>query len=216
MLSKVMQLEAVKQKNAFVSVLILLAVIVLVVNAEALINHRDLREVISALSAVLMVGGVPLLAVLLGGSAGTGLRGQSARSAEEMLPFSPVRKVFGAYLTSLVYLLALGAALIAAGFMLSDATVLESIEVPVFLVPAMSLLLHLFSFLFCYWMGQPFFGGGLALLLAGAEGFMLFVLYSLRWIPNYGNATAKHLSKWMVVCALLRRRGRNHRARDSC
>lgn len=203
MLSKVMQLEAAKQKNAFVSVLVILAVTILVVNAEALINHRDLREVMSALSAVLMAVGVPLLAVLLGGSAGTGLRGQAVRSAEEMLPFSPVRKVFGAYLTSLAYLLALGTALVSTGLALSNSGVLEAIEVPVFLIPIMSVLLHLFSFLFCYWLGQPFFGGGLALLLAGAEGFLLFILYSLRWIPEYGNTSAEHFAKWMVavLCA---------------
>jgi hypothetical protein len=203
MLSKVMQLEAVKQKNAFVSILIILAVTILVVNAEALINHRNLREVLSALAAVLMVAGVPLLAVLLGGSAGTGLRGQTARSAEEMLPFSPVRKVLGAYLTSLLYLAAAGSALTAAGFALSDAGVLESIDVPVFLIPAMSALLHLFSFLFCYWLGQPFFGGGLALLLAGAEGYLLFVQYNLRWIHGiYGTSLAEAFTASMVVSLL--------------
>src|SRR6185312_7769330 len=110
--------------------------------------------------------------------AGSHLRAESIRSAEEPLAFSPIQKVFGAYLTSLFYVF-IGSifffgltavtvhSLPTVNFSLANMIDSESIQLQTILL--MVLQFHLLAFLFAYWINQAVAGFTVAAIIVGSE-----------------------------------------------
>ncbi len=188
MTGAILYLEASKQRNTFGSAMILIGLTVILANVEGLLLQRDLLEVTSAVAQILLVCAVPMLAMLLGASAGVSLRTSLNRNAEEPLPFPPVRKLLGAYIVSLAYLLEATTVLAIlnyftgtfSSFWLSN----WKTEFHIALVALPKL--HLLCFLLSYWLRQPALGAGLALAMITVELYGLWLLSGVFQFPYYG------------------------------
>ncbi len=121
-----------------------------------------------------------ILAVLLGVQSGVNLSREPQRSTEEMLPVHPVKKVLGAWFASFLYLSFLGVP-----FFLLAMTGRQDYARYSYWAEGLGLLavavgaihLHLRSFLFSYWLQQPLLGGGLAVLFAAGDLYLVGNLF---------------------------------------
>ncbi len=132
------------------------------------------------------IGGVPLLTVVFGASAGAGLRTEPTASAEAPLPLSPGRKLSGAFaaaaagwtaITATVAVLALAFASRMPARVLDRPGAGWTAGLPI--AAGLALLLLLNSFAFSYAFRQGLLGGllglALGLLTAGGIGFGVVV-----------------------------------------
>jgi hypothetical protein len=186
MFTDVIRLEFVKQRKAFLSVIFFGAIFLLFVIAESLTNNRNVLEVLGDIIGYFALMGMPALLILTGPVAAAQLRSESARNAEEPLPISPIQKVFGTYLTNLIYLLIgffffLIITLIFhpihdfdLGFSLlrRDNAILVEIVLLAF-------QFHLLAFLFAYWINQTILGTAMAGLIIGSEILIVLLVDKL-------------------------------------
>ena len=189
MFANVVRLELIKQRRSFLSGLFLAIIFLFFIFIDSLIHSRNLLEVLRDIIGYFAVFGIASLLILTGPVAGAQLRSESVRNAEEPFPFSPTQKVFGAYLTSFVYVLAgsiffFGLVLALNSLSLLDLTLTtligwhHAIRPEVFV--ALVLQFHLLSFLFAYWINQTVLGTALAGLVVGSEVVILLQAYELK------------------------------------
>jgi hypothetical protein len=193
MFANVVRLEFTKQRRAFLSVIFLAITFLFFIFVDSLIHSRNLLEVYRDIIGYFAIFGVAGLIILTGPVAGAQLRSEAVRNAEDSLPFSPTQKVFGAYLTSLIYVLVGSIFFLAFLFALNSLNVVDltldtiiswhyRIRPEVFLL--LVLQFHLLSFLFAYWINQSVIGIALAGLVVGSEIIILLqanVLTDVYW-----------------------------------
>jgi hypothetical protein len=209
MFSKIAALEFGKQKKSFLGWLLVFGLTMIVVNLEGLARHRNLAEAFSAVLAITIVGGIPLLAILFGVSAAAGLREDAARKAEEMLPFSPGQRVFGAYFTSLSYFLLTCAFLALLGFAFGSGSHFKELPdsfqrtAPAF--PLLMIHLHVLSFVLTYWIKNSIFSAGLAAILVGSETYLfwcLVKLFGMRHVAGFPPSIERQLYWCLFLVAV--------------
>lgn len=183
MFASIIRLEFAKQRRAFLSGIFVAAIFLLFILAESLMRSRNVIEVLRDIMGYFALLGMPALLILTGPIAASQLRSDSIRNAEEPLPFSPAQKVFGAYLTSLFYLL-IGSLLFTGGALALNS--IKTVDLP--LSPAFILLailqIHLLAFLFTYWVNQAILGTALATLIVGIEIMSLLQAEILSHVFN--------------------------------
>ncbi len=189
MFANVVRLELIKQRKSFLSGLFLAIIFLFFIFVDSLIHSRNILEVLRDIIGYFAVFGISGLLILTGPVAGAHLRSESVRNAEEPFPFSPVQKVFGAYLTSLFYVLIgsiffFGLVVALNSFSLLDLTLTTLIGWHHAIRPEVFILLilqfHLLSFLFAYWINQTVLGTALAGLVVGSEIVILLQAYVLK------------------------------------
>ncbi len=193
MFANVVRLELIKQRKAFLSGLFLAIIFLFFIFIDSLIHNRNILEVLRDIIGYFAVFGIAGLLILTGPVAGAQLRSESVRNAEEPFPFSPAQRVFGAYLTSLFYVLIgsiffFGMVLALNSLSLLDLTLTTLISWHHAIRPEVFVLLvlqfHLLSFLFAYWINQTVLGTALAGLVVGSEVIILlqaYVLTDIYW-----------------------------------
>jgi hypothetical protein len=184
--TNVIRLEFAKQRKGFLSVIFFGAIFLLFVFAESLLNNRNIFEVLNDIIGIFALMAMPALLILTGPAAAAHLRSESVRGAEEPLPFTPIKKVFGAYLTNLIYLLIAFVFLFGLTLLFhplhdvdlsfSRSDIRENLVAIIFL----ALQFHLLAFLFAYWINQPFLGTALAVLIIGAQILILLLVKTLN------------------------------------
>jgi len=203
MFANVVRLEFTKQRKAFLSVLFLAVIFLFFIFVDSVIHSRNVLEVLRDIIGYFAFLGIAGLLILMGPIAGAQLRLESIRSAEEPLPFSPIKRVFGAYLTSLFYVLigsifflVLATALNSfstIGLTLSLMTNQRSTHIEVILL--LIVQFHLLAFLFAYWINQAIAGAAMAALIIGSEIAILLQIRILRdvfWL-SYSE------SSWLIL-----------------
>jgi hypothetical protein len=129
---------------------------------------------------------IPVLAAIIGATCGAALRRDPQKSAEEPLPARPLSRVAGAFVASLIYFIAL--ALIVPTLMATDQAIQLVLRNP--LMPSMgttffwwivigALHLHLLSFILAYWLKQPIWAAGLAMVVGICE-----IVLPIRQVAN--------------------------------
>jgi hypothetical protein len=145
--------------------------------------------------------GIPVLAIFTGPMAATQLRSEPNRSAEEPLPFSPIQKVFGAYITNLGFLLAGSAMFLAAAQLFGS---LKSIEFSPTVILLAVLQFHLLSFLFSYWLNQPVLGTALAASIIAIEAYIYNQSEILQWFSkSFSFTTASSFMFWVTSAGVI-------------
>ena len=133
---------------------------------------------------------IPVLASIIGATCGAALRREPQKSAEEPLPARPLSRVGGAYVASLIYFVAL--ALVIPLLMATDQAIQLIYQNP--LMPSMgstffwwivigALHLHLLSFILGYWLKQPIWAAGLAMVAGVCEIVLPIRLVASMHIP---------------------------------
>jgi hypothetical protein len=182
MFANVVRLEFTKQRKVFLSTIFLAIVFLFFIFIDSVIHSRSILDVLRDIIGYFALFGIAGLIILTGPVAGAQLRSEFVRNAEEPLPFSPTQRVFGAYLTSLFYVLIgsiffFGLVLALNSFSnwgLTLSTIIGwygAIRPEVFW--ALVLQFHLLSFLFAYWINQTVLGTALAGLVVGSEAVVL-------------------------------------------
>jgi hypothetical protein len=195
MFADVINLEFKKQRKVFLSGLLLAGIVLFFIFAESIIRHRDFLEVFRDIIPFFALYGIAGLMILIGPVAGSQLRAESIRNAEEPLPFSPVQKVFGAYSTSLFYvligtLLFCGLVPLVNSFSTIDLSLLE-----LGIVLMMAVQFHLLAFLSAYWINQAIGGVGVAALIVGSEIGVLILIRMLRDVFMFSYRE----SSWLIL-----------------
>jgi len=173
MFGRVFALEMRKQRKASLSVLL---VMILAVAGTVIFVSQGRWSVAEAYLGAMTfcVIGLPLIGSVLGASAAMGIRNQNVRDSEEMLPSTPARKVFGAYLASALYFL--GIVLLVFAFYPSGRNEVGWIGLA---LP----YLHFLAFAITYALKLPVLGAGLAVILVAVETFFTgaFIRISLAF-----------------------------------
>lgn len=204
MLKNVISLEARKQRSTFLSA-ILIPVLGITLITVVICSYPVFTffEAFQGTILYFTVIGVPLLAVLLAGTAGTGLRREPQRSAEDFLPVPPWMKVLGSYLTSLLFFLFVATPLVLLCLRICDAKTISDVHSQIFgsvwffFWPLYLLKLHAISFAFSYWWKHPVLAGGIALLMVLTEGLLLEYLVSHKQGMRYVLALF-FVSLWII------------------
>ena len=170
MFRRVFALELRKQRKASLSVLLVMILGVLGTSFVVARGRWSFAE--AYLGAITFcVIALPLIAAVLGASAAMGIRNQNVRDSEEALPSAPAGKVFGAYLASVIYFLAI--VLVVFALYPSGKVELKWIWLA---VP----YLHFLAFALTYSLKLPVLGAGLAVILIGLDAFFIG-----SFIPNF-------------------------------
>lgn len=203
MFANVVRLEFSKQRKVFLSGLLLAIVVLFFIFAESTIRNRNFLETFRDIIGYLALIGIAGLVILMGPIAGSQLRTESIRSAEEPLPFSPTQKVFGAYLTSLFYVL------IGCIFFFAIVAVLKSFldlystlsliidqqSVDLKIILLLVLQFHLLAFVFAYWINQAVAGTAVAAVIVGSEVGILLLIRILRDVFWFSYKE----SSWLII-----------------
>ncbi len=145
--------------------------------------------------------GLPLIGAIVGASAAMGIRNQSVRDSEEMLPSNPAEKVFGAYVAGAIYFL---------GIVLMVFAMYPSWTMELTWFALALLYLHFLAFSITYALKLPVLGAGLAVILVGLDTFFMAsfsriaVLSPLSTVPFWLASTipvwvAGALGLWMLA-----------------
>ncbi|MCI0447972.1 hypothetical protein L0152_32735 [bacterium] len=126
-------------------------------------------ETLESFAVMLQLFGIPFFGLLLGAGAGATLR-SSGRKAEEDIPLPATKRIFAAYIASLIYLSILTLILFAI-VTLSSIFLVDDLQ-PYFLMITV-LPLHSAAFVFSYWFSQSLIGGIAAIIATGASAFVL-------------------------------------------
>ncbi len=179
MFRRILALELRKQRKASLSILL---VVVLGILGTTFIVAQGTWSFAEAYlgSMTFCLYGLPLIGAVLGASAAMGIRNQSIRDSEEMLPSNPARKVFAAYLTSAGYFLAID--LMVFALYPSSSTLLFWIELALVALA----YLHFLAFAITYALKLPVLGAGLAVILVGLDTFFTisFVQTTIMYPPG--------------------------------
>lgn len=152
--------------------------------------------------------GLPGIAALFGGASGAGLRAEPDHSAEEVLPLSPERRVFGAFAANSLYVLALGLLVLAVSFVASPGWRMAVLTVKwesipfaraLFALTLFTLVYTLAVSLICaYVLRHGILGGLLGILTGGGSVFCLACGWTLE--ARYGIQAP---FGWLGVLAVL-------------
>jgi hypothetical protein len=180
MLIQIIRLELAKHKRSAISmVIIVLLSFVLIQFMPSFIKGYADYDVVGAGMTVLVVFGIPVLALAMGAMHAAALRREPEKSVEEALPVSPGRKLMGSYLASLFYFvgIALPFMLLYPSFIRVSAFGHMMDNIFALLISSSwwlaLLLLHLQAFALTYWLKQPIMGGGLAGIAMVAQSTLM-------------------------------------------
>lgn len=186
MLSNVFVLEFSKQKRLFFSAAFVILFTFGLVALRQWMMNQDLRESLSDWIAILLIGGIPLVAAVFGIAAAMGIRKEPERSAEEVLPIPPFTRSAGAYLTSFLLLFAIGVPLLILGIAMNSLLVFGDygIERDIVMAATAVVYFHFLSFVLYYWIKDIF----LAVVLTALVMFAHYQLFGfLRYISDWYN-----------------------------
>lgn len=210
MLKTVLYLEFLKHRKTFVSIVLVAFLGVATASLISVLTGRwKLQEALVGSSAFLILC-LPFLAVLFGAQPALSLRRETEKTREEQLPVAPLVRVFAAYLVSLVYYAVDGCLIFQ---FMAYAPVYEAVYVwlhgiihsywPI----VMLLYIHFLAFAFTYCTKLPLLGGGMALIVAGVQGFLHNVIFSASdWFlsSHYGYSfwiLPSLLGAWLIGLA---------------
>jgi hypothetical protein len=187
-MKSLIRLESHKQSKTLLGLLLIVVITLTLVTASVSgFAGLPLGETFLSVTVMLQAIGIPFFGLLLGGSAGAALRG-SDRKAEEDIPVRPIKRVFAAYIVSLIYLSILVAILfVASKPMPYSPDVQGQFQVP--LIMMMLLPLHSAAFVFSYWLSQGLLGSVVSLIATVGPAYWLFIndyllLASLENVPQ--------------------------------
>ena len=211
MLANIIALELRKHRKSFFSTLFVIVVGVLGTAVfTSYMNRLSPHEAFVGAAAFLICG-LPLLTVMFGVQSAVSLRREAERSQEEVIPVSPITRVSGAYLTSLLFFLAVALPILG---LLGSAEVYNVVYIwlgSALLYPVLCLVLlihlHLLGFAISYWLNLPVLGGGLALILIVIDTFEKSVLIAVSrnlWFMGMGvEVPYKFIEIWMPGTTLM-------------
>jgi hypothetical protein len=168
------RLELRKQGKTFLGLLFIIVMCLTVVTASvSTFAGLQLGETFLSITVMLQAFGIPFFALLLGASAGAGLR-SAERKAEEDIPIPPTKRIFSSYITSLFYLIVLGVILLLASRPFYYSTFLQQ-DYKILFVALALLPLHSAAFVFSYWLGQALLGSVVAVITTAAPMYFLLI-----------------------------------------
>lgn len=178
-------LELRKNRLLFIGMAVTFAVSLPASSLVAVMRDAAAAKGLAAALVFWTLVGLPGLAVLFGASAGAGLRADGARSAESLLPVSPRRRVFAAFLAAFAHLWLVALLILLGSFVLSpgwfttlvtqDAWITTHPVVRSFFVVLIFALTYLLlmSFSLAYAVQHGIMGGMLGLVLGAAASLPL-------------------------------------------
>ncbi|HEY7160742.1 MAG TPA: hypothetical protein VH815_05755, partial [Acidobacteriota bacterium] len=175
------RLELRKQRKTFLSFLFVVIMCLTVVAANVSIFAKvSFPEIFDAFTATLQLFGLPLFGLLFGAGPGAALR-RSERKAEEDIPVPASKRVFAAYITSLIYLIVLSSILFAPSILSS---IFHIRELPPHILFISILPIHTASFVFSYLFSQALIGGIAAMTATGTFTFVIYLNHGL-FLPAF-------------------------------
>jgi hypothetical protein len=173
-MKSLVRLELHKQSNTLLGLLLIIVITLTLVTASvSMFAGLAWGETFLSVTVMLQAIGIPFFGLLLGGSAGAALR-SSDRKAEEDIPVRPIKRVFAAYIVSLIYLtIPVAILFLASKPLLYSADVQGQFQVP--LIMMMLLPLHSAAFAFSYWMGQGLLGSVVSVIATIGPAYALYL-----------------------------------------
>lgn len=170
--------------------------------------HHPAPQALQATLLFWTLIGLPGIAALFGGASGAGLRAEPDHSAEEVLPLSPERRVFGAFAANGLYVLTLALLVLAVSFVASPGWRMAVLTVKwesipfaraLFALTLFTLVYTLAVSLICaYVLRHGILGGLLGILTGGGSVFCLACGWTLE--ARYGIQAP---FGWLGVLAVL-------------
>ncbi len=172
-MKSLISLELRKQRKSFLGLMLIMGFCLTFVNALlSNVAPYNIDQTFLLVVVVLQAAGLPFFALILGSSAGAALR-HSGRKCEEDIPEPPGKRVFSAYITSLIYLGVLATILFAFSFPIKfSAELQKDINVPFVMV--LLLPLHSAAFVFSYWLSQALLGSTVSAMIIGIPAYFFF------------------------------------------
>ena len=201
MVAQILRLEFAKQRHVMFSLATIFLTTLVLTLLRQLVARQHIQEGFAGILLLLSIAGIPLLAALLGGSAGAGLRSTTTKAIEDSLPFHPRRLFFSSYLISLFNfvffsLLILGSAFLAGAISGIDAFL--DMRWREFVLILFLLQLHALAFSLSYVFRLTVVGALAALAVCGLQ-ISLFTTAQTDYWPYWLGYDAKTIFFYSVA-----------------
>jgi hypothetical protein len=173
-MKSLIRLELRKQRNTFLGLLLILAMSLTLITASvSILGEIPADESFLSITILSQIFGIPFFGIFLGAAAGASLR-TAQRKAEEDIPLRPSKRVLAAYITSLLYLIALASILFLAAILMHHSGIFPDDEGFNLMIFA-ALPLHSAAFVFSYSLSHALVGSVVSAIASGTPAFFLFL-----------------------------------------